>query len=90
MCIFTYTQEESLIRVPVEARSSSVQSSVSFLLYKNVLESDHGLSGILVRDDRARDKLREQVGDVGLILCVKSLFNYGCILICCAQDALRE
>ena len=26
------------------------------------------LTGILVRDDRARDKLREEVGDIGLIM----------------------
>jgi hypothetical protein len=27
------------------------------------------MSGILVRDEAAKDRLREQVGDIGLIMC---------------------
>jgi hypothetical protein len=33
------------------------------------------LIGILVRDDTAREKLQEQVGDVGLIMWVNSLVS---------------
>ncbi len=47
--------------------------------------------GILVRDDAARDKLRSQVGEIGLIMFVEFIFITGSnVQAFLCQDLVRE
>ncbi len=79
------------IGVQVETPLNSAPNNVCFIVFLwHSLFTDHP-AGILVRDDNARDRLRKQVGEIGLILFVPSAL-FGCVhlLITESKDIIRE